>query len=53
MVTRRMKKKTEKSGEENKKCEKDLGKIECYACGEMGHYANKCPTRESQQLNEE
>ncbi len=22
---------------------KDLSKIECYACGAMGHYANSCP----------
>ena len=30
-------KQQEKSGEENKKREKDVSKIECYACGKMGH----------------
>ena len=36
----------EKSGEEKKKREKDLSKIECYACGKTGHYATKCPSKE-------
>ena len=30
-----------------KKPKKDMNKIECFACGEMGHYANKCPQRQS------
>lgn len=42
-----------KSRDENKKCKKDISKIECYACGKMGNYANKCPTREKQHSNQE
>jgi len=41
------KKQQDKSDEESKKREKDLSKIKCYACGEMGHYANKCPSRQT------
>ena len=41
------KKRQDKSDEESKKREKDLSKIKCYACGEMGHYANKCPSRQT------
>ena len=43
----------EKKKEENKKDEKseakknkDLSNVECFACGEAGHYANSCPSRQ-------
>ena len=47
-------KKNEKNKkEESKKTEKDketkgkdLNEIECFACGESGHYANRCPSRQ-------
>jgi hypothetical protein len=26
--------------------------VECFACGERGHYANKCPTKKSAEDNE-
>ena len=35
-------KKKEKS---ERKKEKDLSNVECFACGEAGHYANSCPSR--------
>ena len=28
------------------KKDKDISEVECYACGEKGHYANKCPSRQ-------
>ena len=41
-------KKQEKNSDSEKKekKEKDISKVECYACGAMGHYANKCPSRQ-------
>ena len=36
----------------NKK-EKDLSHIDCFACGENGHYANACPTRQNKQDEDE
>jgi hypothetical protein len=45
---RRSKKHEKKNGDSEKKekKDKDMSKIECYACGAMGHYANKCPSRQ-------
>lgn len=37
------KKKDEELKKEEKK-EKDMSNAECFACGEKGHYANKCPS---------
>ena len=39
----------EKNGEENKKFEKDLSKIECYAFGKTGCYRNKCVSVEQKK----
>lgn len=30
-------------GEQQKK--KDLSKVKCFGCGELGHYSTKCPLR--------
>ena len=27
--------------------DKDLSNVECFACGENGHYANTCPSRQN------
>jgi len=37
--------KREENKSENK--DKDLSHIDCFACGENGHYANACPTRQN------
>lgn len=38
-------KKDEESPKKEEKKERDMSKVECYACGETGHYAGKCPAR--------
>jgi len=38
-----------RSDEENKKLEKDLSKIECYAFGKTGCYRNKCVSVEQKK----
>jgi len=56
---KRGKKNEKNKKEESKKTEKDketkgkdLNEIECFACGESGHYANRCPSRQKKD-NEE
>ena len=47
-------KQQEKQDNEEKaeKQEKDLSNVDCFACGEKGHYANACPTRQNQDEEE-
>mmetsp|Transcript_8146 Transcript_8146/g.11879 ORF Transcript_8146/g.11879 Transcript_8146/m.11879 type:complete len:557 (+) Transcript_8146:2397-4067(+) len=45
--------KSESDEKQVEKKEKDLSHIECFACGENGHYANACPTRSNKQDEEE
>jgi len=46
-------KKEEKTEEKQDKQERDLSKIDCFACGESGHYANKCPSRQKKESDSE
>ena len=35
-----------KGKQEQQRCKKDVSKIKCFRCGEMGHYTTQCPLRE-------
>ena len=35
------------------KKDKDISEVECYACGEKGHFANKCPSRQPKGNDDE
>ena len=46
--------KKEKEDKDDKRDkDKDISEIECYACGEKGHYANKCPSRQPRDKDDE
>ena len=34
-------------GKQEKRKKKDLSKIKCFHCGEMGHYVTQCPRKKS------
>ena len=41
------------ASEKSEKSKWDMSEVECFACGENGHYANKCPTRQNKEEQEE
>ena len=41
------------TSEKSEKSKTDMSEVECYACGENGHYANKCPTWQIKEEQEE
>ena len=36
-------------GKQEKRKKKDLSKIKCFHCGEMGHYVTQCPRKKSKE----
>lgn len=44
---------SEKPSEKSEKKERDMSKVECYGCGENGHFANKCPSRQNNNKEDE
>jgi len=35
------------AGKQEKRKKKDLSKVKFFHCGELGHYANRCPRKKS------
>jgi len=37
----------ESEGKKEKRKKKDLSKVKCFHCGELGHYETQCPRKKS------